>query len=333
VSPVGDCPRCLVIHPGALGDVLVALPAFAHLGAVGFRRTLAAAPRLGPLLVPGGYAETVIDLDGLGFYRLFVDEAPADLRATLASFAAVVSWLGAGEPAYADQLARLGRRVVIARARPPAGERRHVSRHLLDTLAALGPVPADLPPVRLRVAPEAREWARAWLGACGVNAGQAIVLHPGAGSVAKVWSGFGALARRLVARRQPVVVIGGPADGPVLDGLQRTGALQGTHVLLDSPLPQLAALVAAARVFVGNDSGPTHLAAAVGCPTLALFGPSDPLVWAPTGAHVRVLTRGEAAGGVPWAGLTVERVEAELAGLSRAPGSTAPGPVRIDAGS
>jgi ADP-heptose:LPS heptosyltransferase len=320
-----------VIHPGALGDVLVALPALAHLGALGFRRILAAAPRLGPLLVPGGYAEAVIDLDGLGLQRLFAGEAPADLRAALESFAAVVSWLGAGEPAYADRLARLGRPCVVARARPPVGERRPAARHLLDTLGPLGPVPPALPPVRLGVAADAREEAMEWLGVRGVRAGQAIVLHPGAGSVTKVWSGFGALARRLAARRQPVVVTGGPADGQVLEGLRRAGALAGTHVRPDATLPQLAALVALARGFVGNDSGPTHLAAAVGCPTLALFGPSDPLVWAPPGAHVRVLAGGQAAGDAAWAGLTVDRVEAELAALVRAPGSPVTGTAGIGA--
>jgi ADP-heptose:LPS heptosyltransferase len=270
--------------------------------------------------MPGGYAETVIDLDGLGLHRLFVGEAPGDLRATVERFAAVVSWLGAGEPAYADRLARLGRPCVVARAHPPAGERRPAARHLLDTLGALGPVPAELPPVRLRVAAEAREEAMEWLATRGVGVEQAIVLHPGAGSVTKVWGGFGALARRLVTRRQPVVVTGGPADAPVLDGLRRAGALAGAHVLPDATLPQLAALVALARGFVGNDSGPTHLAAAVGCPTLALFGPSDPLVWAPRGARVRVLAGGQAAGDAAWAGVTVDRVEAELAGLVRVPG-------------
>jgi ADP-heptose:LPS heptosyltransferase len=154
-----------------------------------------------------------------------------------------------------------------------------------------------------------------------VSPGHAIVLHPGAGSAAKVWSGFGALARRLIARGQPVVVTGGPADGPVLAGLKRAGALDGAHVLPDPPLPQVAALAADARGFVGNDSGPTHLAAAVGCPTLALFGPTDPGVWAPPGAHVRVLAGRAIGPDAPWTGLTADRVEAELTRLFRSPGS------------
>jgi ADP-heptose:LPS heptosyltransferase len=58
-------------------------------------------------------------------------------------------------------------------------------------------------------------------------------------------------------------------------------------------LYELARWLAQARLFVGNDSGITHLAAAVGTPVLALFGPTDPAVWAPRGPHVQV-------GRTPW---------------------------------
>jgi ADP-heptose:LPS heptosyltransferase len=58
------------------------------------------------------------------------------------------------------------------------------------------------------------------------------------------------------------------------------------------PLPVLAARLAQCRLYVGNDSGVTHLAAATGCPTVALFGESDPRVWAPRGERVTVLGSG-----------------------------------------
>ncbi len=62
---------------------------------------------------------------------------------------------------------------------------------------------------------------------------------------------------------------------------------------------------------MGNDSGPTHLAAAVGCPTVALFGPTDPARWAPVGAHVVAID--DHAEGAAWPG--VDRVEAALGAL------------------
>jgi ADP-heptose:LPS heptosyltransferase len=64
-------------------------------------------------------------------------------------------------------------------------------------------------------------------------------------------------------------------------------------VARDLPLPQLAAALARCRLFLGHDSGVSHLAAAVGTPCVLLFGPTDPAMWAPPGDHVRILRRGE----------------------------------------
>ncbi len=61
-------------------------------------------------------------------------------------------------------------------------------------------------------------------------------------------------------------------------------------ILRNKPLPVLALLLGKARLYVGNDSGITHLAAATGCPTVALFGPSDRVVWAPRGRRVTIMS-------------------------------------------
>jgi ADP-heptose:LPS heptosyltransferase len=116
-----------------------------------------------------------------------------------------------------------------------------------------------------------------------------VVLQPGAGSAAKVWPGFATLARRIRETGWPIVSLAGPADGPVVEALLAAGALTEDHLARNWPLPGIAGLLSLARVAVGNDSGPTHLAAAVGCATLAVFGPTDPLVWAPVGPRVRTL--------------------------------------------
>jgi ADP-heptose:LPS heptosyltransferase len=114
-----------------------------------------------------------------------------------------------------------------------------------------------------------------------------------------VWPGFGDLLARLRAEGHAVIVSAGPADAPAApDALDAVWAA-------DLPLERLAALIARAGAFVGNDSGPTHLAAALGRPTVALFGPTDPAVWAPLGPGVRVLAGDVEA---PWGGVTVERV-------------------------
>jgi ADP-heptose:LPS heptosyltransferase len=310
-------PECLVVHPGALGDVLVARPALADLGALGFRRTLAAAPRLADLLVGLGAVEAGVDLDALGLHRLFAPGGAAGALEPLRRYDAVVSWLGAGDADFAARLAALRRPVVVARATPPPGARRPAWAHLRDTVARLG-APArgeDLPP--LRPDAEAREWAAEWLAARGLAPGQAVVLHPGAGSPAKAWPGFGALAARLAAAGRPVVLTAGPGDR--LPRAEAGGRGGPERVARDLPLRRLAGLLAAARGFVGNDSGPTHLAAALGVPTVAVFGPTDPGVWAPVGRRVRVVAGPGPGGADPWSGVTPERVAAALGAAAGPP--------------
>jgi hypothetical protein len=303
--------HCLVVHSGALGDVLLAGPALAHLRALGFRTTLAVTSRLVALFRGSGFADDARDLESLALHRLFVDPSDAGALDAVGRFDAVVCWLGAGDPAFRANLARLGRPTVVARAAPPPRSGRHVSRHLVETLAPLGPLPIGLPSARLGVGEDGRAVAGAWLAARGIAPVEAIVLQPGAGGGAKVWPGFAALGRRLRDAGFPLVALAGPADGSVVEALLATAVLAEETVARDWSLPEIAALLSLARGTVGNDSGPTHLAAAVGCPTVGIFGPTDPSLWAPLGSHVRVVVGWP--GGAPWP--DVDRVEAALRAL------------------
>ncbi|MFA7005674.1 MAG: glycosyltransferase family 9 protein, partial [Verrucomicrobiia bacterium] len=83
-----------------------------------------------------------------------------------------------------------------------------------------------------------------------------------------------------------ILLIGGEAD----DAARRALAPFNLPVAWNLPLPQLAAILGRCALFAGHDSGITHLAAAVGVPTLALFGPTSPNIWAPLGPRVRVVT-------------------------------------------
>jgi ADP-heptose:LPS heptosyltransferase len=113
---------------------------------------------------------------------------------------------------------------------------------------------------------------------CDVVREDYAVLHPFSGSARKNWplEKFRALAHGL-ERAMQVRWCSGP-DDPPLDGAVRIDDLY-----------DLACWLARARLYVGNDSGITHLAAAVGTPVLALFGPTDPQVWAPRGNNVRAV--------------------------------------------
>jgi ADP-heptose:LPS heptosyltransferase len=102
-----------------------------------------------------------------------------------------------------------------------------------------------------------------------------------------------------------------------VDALLVAGGVPEDALARDWPLGEIAALLSLALATVGNDSGPSHLAAAVGCPTVAVFGPTDPLVWAPLGPHARVVAA--TRGGDPWADVDVGRVEAALRDLVGGP--------------
>ncbi|MEV4443718.1 glycosyltransferase family 9 protein, partial [Streptomyces sp. NPDC049577] len=108
----------------------------------------------------------------------------------------------------------------------------------------------------------------------------AVVLHPGAGSPARRWPAerSATVARRLLARGQPVVVTGGPGE----DALVARATVPGARALTGGlPFPELSALVAGARAVVSGDTGIAHLAVAHGTPSVTLFGPVAPSLWGP----------------------------------------------------
>ena len=103
-----------------------------------------------------------------------------------------------------------------------------------------------------------------------------IVVHPGANDPRRRWpvTAFAALLERLTGLGRQVTLLGGPADRPVADQLWALTYCEYLDIVGRAPLRTTLGLLARARLFVGNDSGPRHLAAAVGVPTVGIF-------WAP----------------------------------------------------
>ncbi len=110
-----------------------------------------------------------------------------------------------------------------------------------------------------------------------------LAVHPGSGSPAKNWptERFAEAAHRLSDGR-PCLLVLGPAE-------ETTRDWPGFTVAREWPLRVLGAALSRAGLFLGNDSGVAHLAAASGAPTLTLFGPTDPALWAPVGSRVSTL--------------------------------------------
>ncbi len=171
---------------------------------------------------------------------------------------------------------------------------RHLSREYLSLLAPLGmpwdpPAPRDLP-----VGAEARASADTLLAARGLAEAPLAVVGPGAlYGPAKRWPAerFATLGRALTARGMHVLVCGAASERATCAAVAGALGHAGTLLAGDTELPTQAALLARAAVAVCNDSGLAHLAAAVGVPTVAIFGSTSSAWTAPLGTRVRVVQR------------------------------------------
>ncbi|MBI4168616.1 MAG: lipopolysaccharide heptosyltransferase II [Acidobacteria bacterium] len=179
---------------------------------------------------------------------------------------------------------------------PPPGT--HHVQVFLGIARALGCPVADSFP-SFHVGPAARERAAALLAEAGFLDGAPLVaIHPGASKPPRAWHAerFGDLARRLAeGARARVILLGDAADRPLLERVAaRAPAGQILMTRGDLPIAVAGGLLQRCSLFVGNDSGPMHLAAALGVPTVGVFGPGTPKRTAPlaSGAAVAVVTKG-----------------------------------------
>jgi heptosyltransferase II len=189
--------------------------------------------------------------------------------------------------------ATLARPARLAAARGQTPETRHEAQVYLDVLEQLG-IDAPLTPPRLTPSVTAQAAAVALIPVDGPYA----VLHPGgaenpgASMPEKRWPAerFAALARWLVARGLGVLLSGGPGDVERCRALVESAALPDTGNLAGRvDLVTMAAVIERAALFVGPDTGLSHIAAAVGAPTVAIFGPTNPRRYRPLGSSVRVV--------------------------------------------
>lgn len=260
--------RTVVVHTGGIGDFLLTCPVIAFLSRDGPVELLGQPERL-QIAVAGGIAVAAHETDRVDFTSVFSHPSQR-FREFAARFDRAVVWMrDTGEIARAFQDSGV-RDVRCFPGLPPEGWTRHASAYYLECVGAS-------PTWTFRLAlPE-------------MGAPRDVVIHPGSGSPRKNWPlpCFHTLARCLSQKGRRVTWCLGPAEEGMTLG-------EGIETLPAMRLVELGGMLASAECFVGNDSGITHLAVAVGCPTVAIFGPSDPNVWAPRAEHVRVV-RGE-----PW---------------------------------
>jgi len=287
----------VTIFPGALGDLCLVLPTWRALRRrhAGARHVAVVNEPLRALVGAARVAEATAGLDDADAAWLFGRGGAPPWW--LDGAAAVYCWLGAGD---ADVRARVGRTASVARFV-------HVERGTGEVHAAVAYARAlglpDVPRV-LRAdgavvvppSPRAETLVEALPGPL-------LAVHAGAGARAKRWdpAGFVQVSRWWQATVGSVVEVAGPAEAEAPDFL-------GAPTARDWPLPDLAALLARAALYIGNDSGVSHLAGAVGTPGVVVFGPTSARRWRPLGGAVALQAQGGGPEGIALAALPAARV-------------------------
>lgn len=300
--------RILVVRGGALGDFILTLPAIrllrdnfpdAHLEILGYRHILS--------VTEGRYyadATRSIEYAALaGFFVPNADLAP-DLVEYFGAFHQVISYLYDPDGFFEANIKRCGVRYFLS-ASPKITGSEHAAQQLAKPLQSLA---LYLESAAAEVFPNEKDKLFATKFLAPLRQ-EVIALHPGSGSPGKNWpkENWLELGKRLHEAGHNLLLVGGEADGPILDFLQQHWQFSVT-LARDLPLPHLAAVFAKCSLFVGHDSGVSHLAAASGVRCVLLFGPTDPSVWAPANGGVRLITSGTGA----MESIRLKTVEAEI---------------------
>ena len=284
--------RILVIRGGAIGDFILTLPAIqllrenfpdAHIEILGYRHIVALAE--GRVYAQGARS---IEYSAMAGFFIPGSELSPELVEYFASFQQIVSYLFDPDGHFEANLRRAGAKNIL-RAFAKIDDSEHAALQLARPLQRLALFIEDHS-AKIHLTAEDHAFAARFLAECDER--PLIAMHPGSGSPRKNWplEKWCALGHALFDHAPQILLIGGEADeervAALCDEWKTAPILVARHLAL----PHLAALLARCRLFVGHDSGISHLAAAVGAPCLLLFGPTDPAVWAPANPQVRVLT-------------------------------------------
>jgi heptosyltransferase-2 len=284
--------RILVIRGGAIGDFVLTLPALrliretlpgACLEVMGYKHIIA--------LAEGRYyadATRSIEYGPMAAFFSRGGELDRELCDYFLSFNQIISYLYDPDDLFLNNMRRIGVRDMIM-GNPKLDDHEYASVQLARPMERLAmflddPHPAIFPTETDRKA------AREQLGE---GAAAPVIIHPGSGSPRKNWpvERWMEVAGMLLEETDgPVIFVGGEADGDNLRALEaRFGVEERVGFLRDLELPVLAAVLAEARLFLGHDSGVSHMAAAVGARCVLLYGPTSATAWAPRGKNVTLV--------------------------------------------
>ncbi len=272
----------LIIRGGAIGDFICTMPVVAALRQAlpGTPLSLLSYDRVLPLAGATGSFMHLRSIESQAFAGFFASRSQLNEEWVefFGSFGMILSFLYDPDEILAENLKRCRVKTVLTLDPRPVD--RHVSEHLCSILNLIAIFPENFSPTL----------ALQNIAAPTTSAGD-VVLHAGSGSEKKNWSidNWRKILKLLVSRGVPVTVIEGEADVERTSQLLSGMSSPQVSVMRNKSLLEIASVLCRARIFVGHDSGITHLAAALGTTTLALFGPTHPHLWAPRGEKTKIL--------------------------------------------
>src|SRR5438093_2676210 len=294
--------RILVIRGGAIGDFILTLPALkalrdaepdARIEILGYKHIAALAENR-------FYAQAVRSIEYGPLASFFAEnsELPTELAGYFANFDLIISYLYDPDRIFESNLHRCRVENLLCGPAKIIKKSDHAARQLARPIEQLGITVADLA-AEIFLSVDDRQFAQEFLR----GLSQSIVaIHPGTGSKEKNWplenwielvsskddssKAKGELGH--MGKQFSLVVVSGEADKAQTAELEYDWKDRGVCFAKNLPLPHLAAVLEH-TIFVGHDSGISHLAAAAGANCILLFGPTDPNVWAPRNENVRVL--------------------------------------------
>ncbi len=332
--------RAVIIQPGAVGDCILTLPLAQF---IIDRLKVGAVDMLGRAdyisYFPGRTCiDTIRAIDCVALHRLFC--SPADFMLTerdplidaFAGYSWIVSFLGDSESDFEQNLiftanCSQSAETVIVPLQPPSLGQDHITNHyirgLCESCSLQIPAEYKLPQAEPLIRPMSsdKQIGARLIRQAGIDPDvPVIILCPGSGGVAKCWhlDNYLALAEQLKSIPVQPLFLLGPAETQRLSPQQIIGISRTAPLMTDLSLTEVLQILVVADAFVGNDSGITHLAAAIGLDTVALFGPTDSAVYRPLGPNVCLIEDKTPAFAVEPSELLQRRV---LRKLVRRPGS------------
>ena len=284
--------RILVIRGGAIGDFVLTLPTLkalregypqAHIEILGYKHiALLAENRF--------YAQAIRSIEYGALSSFFAQDSslPTELANYFPSFDLIISYLYDPDGIFENNLRRCGAQNLI-RGPGKIDHREHAARQLARPLEEIGLRAKDFAS-KIYSSIEDRKFAGDFLRGM---PRPILAIHPGSGSETKNWPvenwiQFGNYMLVSDKFRGSLVIVSGEADEERSRELEAVWRNDRVQLAKNLPLPGLAALLEHA-IFIGHDTGISHLAAAAGAECTLLFGPTDPDVWAPMNTNVRVI--------------------------------------------